>query len=43
MINAQLGLMTFITITLAILTDFLLLPPLLMIFDKDKVEENPQI
>ena len=36
LINAQLGLLVFITISLALVTDFLLLPPLLMIFDKNK-------
>jgi len=34
LINAQLGLLVFITISIALITDFLLLPPLLMIFDR---------
>ena len=36
LINSQLGVLVFITISLALITDFLLLPPLLMFFDKDK-------
>ena len=34
LINSQLGILVFITISIALITDFLLLPPLLMIFDK---------
>lgn len=34
LINSQLGILVFITISLALITDFLLLPALLLIFDK---------
>lgn len=33
-INSQLGQLTFLTISLALITDFFLLPPLLILFDK---------
>ncbi len=36
LINAQLGQLVFLTISLALITDFLLLPPLLMWLDKEK-------
>lgn len=36
-INAQVGLMTAITIGLALATDFLLLPPLLLLFDRKEL------
>ncbi len=36
LINSQLGQLVFLTISLALITDFLLLPPLLMWLDKDK-------
>ncbi len=35
-VNSQLGQLTFLTISLALITDFVLLPPLLLIFDRDK-------
>ena len=38
LINSQLGQLVFITISLALITDFLLLPPLLLWLDKDKKE-----
>ena len=36
LINSQLGILVFITISIALITDFLLLPPLLIIFDRKK-------
>ena len=36
LLNAQLGQLVFLTISLALITDFLLLPPLLMWLDKEK-------
>ena len=36
LINSQLGQLVFLTISLALITDFLLLPPLLMWLDKEK-------
>jgi predicted RND superfamily exporter protein len=38
LINSQLGQLTFLTISLALITDFLLLPPLLIWLDKNKQE-----
>ncbi len=38
-LNAHMGLLTAITICIALLIDFLLLPPLLMLVDKDKKEQ----
>jgi len=35
-INADMGLLTAVTITIALIVDFLFLPPLLMLLDKDK-------
>ena len=37
LLNSQLGQLVFLTISLALITDFLLLPPLLLWLDKDKV------
>lgn len=36
LLNAHMGLLTAITICIALLIDFLLLPPLLMLVDKDE-------
>ena len=38
--NADMGLLTAVTITLALIIDFLLLPPLLMLVDKNQKEKN---
>ncbi len=40
-INGDMGLLTAVTITIALIVDFLFLPPLLMLFDKDN--SKPQI
>lgn len=40
LINSQLGQLVFVTISLALITDFLLLPPLLLWLDKDKVKKK---
>ncbi len=39
-INAQMGVLTAITIVFALATDLLLLPPLLMLMEKDEIKEN---
>lgn len=39
-LNADMGLLTAITILIALIVDFLFLPPLLMVLDKDKPEES---
>ena len=39
-LNAGMGLLTAIVITFALLADFLLLPPILMLFDKKKISKQ---
>jgi len=39
-LNAGMGLLTAIVITFALLADFLLLPPILMLFDKKKTNKQ---
>ncbi|MFK5985846.1 MAG: MMPL family transporter [Pseudomonadota bacterium] len=39
-INADMGLLTAVTISIALIIDFLFLPPLLMLVDQDKPTEN---
>lgn len=39
-LNADMGLLTAITIIIALIVDFLFLPPLIMMLDKDKAEDN---
>jgi len=39
-INAQMGMLTAITIVFALATDFLLLPPLLILLEKREIKEN---
>ena len=41
-LNADMGLLTAITILIALIVDFLFLPPLLMVLDKDKNEPEAQ-
>jgi len=41
-LNSSMGLLTAITIALALLADFLLLPPLLMRFGDNTREKNPR-
>ena len=38
--NADMGMLTALTILIALIVDFLFLPPLLMVLDKDKPEES---
>ena len=38
LVNSQMGLLTAITITIALIVDFLFLPPLLMVLDRDRAE-----
>ncbi len=42
-LNASMGLLTAIVIVFALLADFLLLPPILMLFDRKKINEQPAI
>jgi len=39
-LNSDMGLLTAVTIVFALAADFLLLPPLLMLLDRDKAEKN---
>lgn len=39
-LNADMGLLTAVTITIALIVDFLFLPPLLMLIDKNKTEKK---
>lgn len=39
-LNSDMGLLTAVTICIALLVDFLFLPPLLMLLDKDKAKQN---
>jgi predicted RND superfamily exporter protein len=41
-LNADMGLLTAITILIALIVDFLFLPPLLMVLDKDTSNESSQ-
>ncbi|MDV7341794.1 MMPL family transporter [Terasakiella sp. A23] len=41
-VNADMGILTAITIAIALFIDFLLLPPLLMLFEKEPVKEEPE-
>ncbi len=43
MVNADMGLLTAITIAIALVVDFLLLPPLLMLFERDNEPETAQL
>jgi len=40
-LNAGMGLLTAIVIAFALLADFLLLPPILMLFDRKKINKQP--
>jgi len=42
-LNSGMGLLTAIVITFALLADFLLLPPILMLFDKKEINRQPAI
>jgi predicted RND superfamily exporter protein len=42
-VNADMGLLTATTIAIALFVDFLLLPPLLMLFEKDEAEVGDEI
>jgi len=41
-LNADMGLLTAVTITIALIVDFFFLPPLLMLIDKKKTEPNQE-
>ena len=43
LVNANMGLLTAITICIALFVDFLFLPPLLMLVDRDKDEQTGTI
>lgn len=42
-VNGDMGLLTATTIAIALFVDFLLLPPLLMLFEKDEVEAKDEV